>query len=70
MSSKAIKLNSGQYNTQAYCNKIMQLPDSILSEIFSADFSTLWHHYAMPLRAADRRSQGLSWLMFPIVHVL
>lgn len=70
MSNKAVKLHLSQYVMQTFWNKIMPLPDSILSEIFSADFVTLWHGYAIPLRAADARSPGLSWQMTPIVLCL
>ena len=66
-SNKAIKLNFSQYAMQTFWNKIMQLPDSFISEIFSTDFITLWHGSTMPLRAADTRSPGLSWQMRPIV---
>lgn len=41
MSNKAVKLHLSQYVMQTFWNKIMPLPDSILSEIFSADFVTL-----------------------------
>lgn len=67
MSNKAIKLDFSQYVIQTFWNKITQLPDSILSEIFSTDFITLWHGSTMLLRAADTRGPGLSWQMRPIV---
>lgn len=67
MSNKVIKLNFSQYAMKSFWNQIMQLPHSILSEIFSTDFITLWHRYTMPLRAAGTRSPGLSWQMRPIV---
>lgn len=66
MSNKAIKLNFSQYIMQTFWKKIMQLTDSILSEIFSADVIALWQGYTVALRAADTRSPGLSWKMRPI----
>lgn len=65
-SNKAVKLNFSQYVMQTFWNKIMQLPDSDLSETFSTDFITLWHGYTVPPRAADTRRRGLSWQMRPI----
>jgi len=67
MSKKAIKLNFSQCVMQTFWNKIMQLPNSILSEVFSTDVITLWHGYTVPLRAADTRRPGLSWQMRPVV---
>lgn len=66
MSNKDIKLNFSQYIMWTSWNKIMQLTDSILSEILSADVIAVCQGYTVALRAADTRSPGLSWKMRPI----